>query len=308
MAELDVVVSIEALEQIAPALRRFRKFVAEHLQRVKADLRQVRETLAEARSDAAHEVRQLQSEIASADEDDDTSVLERELDEARDRLRKIEYALRNMGEHTAIYEKEAERFRRVADEHIPRSEAFLARKADDLHTLHAIQPVNDEGWMGATVQIAADFAETAIQKGAEMLDLTSNPLPSGYCWVKLSDLDLVDALRDVQTPDDFRTHATYEMLCGGLETLRSAVLPAIKERGYTADSFYFTRLDETTGSNPENGARRAFESFFGDDSIALQRGPDGSPFTVINGRHRIKVARDGGWLAVPVKITGGKGR
>ena len=306
MAEPDAVVSIEALEQIAPALRRFRKFVAEHLQRVKSDLRHVRETLVEARSDAARIVRQLQSEIASADEDDDTSGLERELDEARDRLRKIEYALRNMGEHTAIYEREAERFRRVADEHIPRSEAFLARKADDLHSYHAIQPVNDQGWMGTVVQTVTDFAGTVIQIGAEMLDFTANPLPSGYCWVKLSDMDLFDAFRDVQTPDDFRAHATYDMLCGGLETLRNAVLPAIKERGYSADSFYFTRLDETTGCNPENGARRVFESFFGDEAIALQRGVAGGPFTVINGRHRIKAARDGRWLAVPGKITGGK--
>lgn len=307
MAEADAVVSIEALEQIAPALRRFRQFVAEHLQRVKADLRQVRESLVEARSDAARVVRQLQSEIASADEDDDTSGPERELDEARDRLRKIEYALRNMGEHTAIYEREAERFRRVADEHIPRSEAFLARKADDLHSLHAIQPVNDQGWMGMTAQSGADIVETAIQISAGMLDLTTSPLPTGYCWVKLSDLDLVDAFRDVQTPEDFRAHATYDMLCGGLETLRNTVLPAIRERGYSADSFYFTRLDETTGCNSENGARRVFESFFGDEPIVLQRGVDGGPFTVINGRHRIKAARDGGWLAVPVKITGGKG-
>ncbi len=304
MSEPEAIVSIEVLEEFPPALRRFRQFVAAHLQQVKADLREVRETLEEARSDTAREVRQLESEIASADDDDDTSGLERDLHESSDRLSRIGRALRNSGEFIASYEREAERLRSVMEDHVPRCEALLVRKADELRLMRAIQPENDLGWVGTALQ-NADFTEPGIHVAAGMLDLTANPLPSGYAWVKLSEMDLADALSDVQTPDDFRPYATYDMLRCGFDILRSTVLPAIAERGYTADSYFFERLDQSANRDPGQGARCVFDSFFGDGHLAVQRTPNGGPLTVINGRHRIKVAKDAGWTAVPVKITGG---
>ena len=115
-------------------------------------------------------------------------------------------------------------------------------------------------------------------------------------------------MRDVQTANDFRAFASYDALRGALETLRTTVLPAISEQGYTADSFFFSQLDKARGADPAQGSRRTYESFFGGDAIAIQRSLGGGLLTVVNGRHRIKAALDAGWVAVPVKITGGTSR
>jgi hypothetical protein len=308
MAESDIVVSIEALEEMPPALRAFRSFVADHLYRVQSDLRRVRETMKEARSDASREVRRISSEIDCADEEDDTSGLEYDLSEARERLSRIERATRNTDGLVAAYEREAGRMRLTMENQVPRAESHLMRKIDELHSMHAIQSGDQAGWGGgaagassAVSQAAACAADVADAAG---VDLTASPLPSGYAWAKLSDMDLDDALTDVRTAEDFRPHATYDMLTNGLGMLQSTVLPAIAQHGYTADNFFFDRQDAASGRDPEHGARRVFDSFFGSDAIALQRGANGK-LSVINGRHRLKVANDAGWLAVPVKITKG---
>ena len=53
----------------------------------------------------------------------------------------------------------------------------------------------------------------------------------------------------------------------------------------------------------QSGLLRVYEAFFGDDVIHLGRGRRDKLFGVDSGRHRIKVAMDAGWTAVPVKMS-----
>jgi hypothetical protein len=68
-------------------------------------------------------------------------------------------------------------------------------------------------------------------------------------------------------------------------------------------SEYFAELDRK-GSVPfADGMQRVFDAFLGRWSpIYLCRGSEGGKYTISNGRHRIKIASDLGWLAVPAQV------
>ena len=89
----------------------------------------------------------------------------------------------------------------------------------------------------------------------------------------------------------------------GFETLYTEILPAINDPTNPANKDTFRRRDEDEMVPYEKGTLRIYEVFFGDDGIHLDRGQNDKLFSIDNGRHRIKVAMDAGWTAVPVKMT-----
>jgi hypothetical protein len=146
-----------------------------------------------------------------------------------------------------------------------------------------------------TKQVTSDIL------AADFIDLMSQPIPSGFQWLRLDELKLDEVLAEVKSAEDYRPHATYEDMQSGLQKLREKVLPAIAAQGYAADSFMFSQMDRQAGVKFEDGSQKIFEAFFGDDAIAVQLDPITGKYDVSNGRHRIRAAVDSGWLALPVK-------
>lgn len=315
MAESEIIVSTEVLEDLQHGLKRYRAFLLDHLREVKAEMRRLRENLEESRRDAANHVYSCQAAIDAADEEEDTSSLYDDLSEAEQQLHQVQRMQRRMDELAGDYQREAVRMHKIADEHLPKSCALVEKKHDAMRNLLGLQSDGMgvlTGFIGTGIQMMAELTGAAIDAGAELtdsamsavaglLDFTSKPIPTGFQWMKLDEVKLHEILAEVKSAADYRPHATYDTMIKGLETLRENVLPTIASHGYAADSFLFSRMDRKAGVAYEDGTQRVYDAFFGEDAIAVQLDPSTGKFDVINGRHRIKAALDAGWLAVPVK-------
>lgn len=309
MGESEIFVSTEVLEEVQAGLRSWRTFLADHLREVKSGLRVITENLEEERRDAVRNVEHCQELIDSADDDEDTSDLHADLQDAREELQRITRMQGRQDELIGSYQREAVRMQHLISGHLPRSLDVLRQAEDSLHGLRAVQ-LADMGMPGscggaslmAGVTTATTHNTIAAEEG--LLDYTTQPVPSGFQWLKLEQVKLDEVLQDVRSARDYREYADYETMINGLAILRDKVLPTIAAEGYAADSFAFSRLDRKEGVPQDKGSQRVYEAFFGDGCIAVEMDPRTGKYEVHNGRHRIRAAYDAGWLALPVKITG----
>jgi hypothetical protein len=106
-------------------------------------------------------------------------------------------------------------------------------------------------------------------------------------------------MNNLPSDDDYKKVPKAEME-RGFAILQRDILPAIKQCG--ADSDYFYELDRQSGQSPNRGLQSVYDAFFGGEPITLDSGLDGAGYNVTSGRHRIKVARELGWPAVPAKL------
>lgn len=64
---------------------------------------------------------------------------------------------------------------------------------------------------------------------------------------------------------------------------------------------YWAKIDKAKGLEYSNGYQRIYESFYGNDPIRIER--DGDKHTVINGRHRVWLAKQMGIKTLPASIV-----
>ncbi|GAB3904125.1 hypothetical protein GCM10029964_097160 [Kibdelosporangium lantanae] len=114
--------------------------------------------------------------------------------------------------------------------------------------------------------------------------------------VNLAEID--DSGSGVTGPLDF-TKLSYEDTRTALTRLEEVIIPAVRA-GAGVDRM--RELDAQAGlaDHPASYVR-TYEGFFGSTGIKLACGPDGR-FTVVNGNHRIRAARDAGVDALPVVV------
>jgi hypothetical protein len=85
-----------------------------------------------------------------------------------------------------------------------------------------------------------------------------------------------------------------------LDSIELPIIATAKDK-HPRDAF--RDLDEKSGVTYENGLLRIYEAFFGQqDYIYLERPRGSSSFSITNGRHRVKVAQDLGWDAIPARV------
>ena len=91
-------------------------------------------------------------------------------------------------------------------------------------------------------------------------------------------------------------------MVNGLRRLAAEILPRINANPDTLDRDSFRSLDETTGERYEDGLQSIYEAFFCEEFVYLERQRGQEQFEITNGRHRIKVALDLGWDAIPARV------
>jgi hypothetical protein len=129
----------------------------------------------------------------------------------------------------------------------------------------------------------------------------SRDAPSEREWVDRSiqdvpvdQVDLSDS--PVKDTDDFHKVSREEMV-EGFRKLEEEVRPAVAEG---ANGDHFSRLDQERGLDYEHGYRRVYDAFYGNSAIRLEKA--GDDYNVINGYHRLAVARELGLSTVPARV------
>jgi len=138
---------------------------------------------------------------------------------------------------------------------------------------------------------------SSIGSGAAL----STSQPTGSTWVDSGTnyvpiAELPDP-QDINGENDFKKVPMTEMKAG-LEKLQE-MLPIV-ERGEGTSKDYWASFDTQKGLDYEHGYQRIYEAFYGDDAIRLNH--NGNQYDIVNGRHRIWLAKRMGITNLPARV------
>lgn len=299
MSEGAANVQSAAIADLDTALGRFAQASLERMRAAETAIRRAAEQLEDRRSELRREVRQLSDEITNADEDEDTSSTRHRLEEAEEALAKIRQCQRNVEASVERYRRASRKLEELSTGITVEARAYLRSVREDLADYFALQKDGASGPNGVSDQ--SIDARLATEAAPDVFDPTLFVLPPGHQWVSIDEIDTVRELADVRSREAYEK-VSYDEMRRGFDILRQEILPAISGSTHGASSEPFARRDLADGVSYSQGRQRVFDAFFGTDAIYLSRGRDEDLFSVTNGRHRIKVAMDAGWTAVPVRV------
>ncbi|MBP1468940.1 hypothetical protein EYB53_024745 [Candidatus Chloroploca sp. M-50] len=116
--------------------------------------------------------------------------------------------------------------------------------------------------------------------------------------IQMIALDQIDLSTSTVTgSQDFRKVSVQEMI-EGFHKLQHVVAPAVAQG---ADGDDFAQMDAAQGLDYAHGYQRIFDAFYGDSHIRLEK--IGTTYTIINGQHRLFIARQLGVKAVPASVV-----
>ena len=300
MSDAAANVQSAAIADLETALGRFAQASLERITLAETAIRRTVEQLESRGSELRLELRQLEDEITNAKEDEDTSWTRHRREEAEVALAKVRHWQRNIDASVERYRRESHRLEELSTDKTVEARAYLRSLREDLAAYFALQKDGSNGFVG----IRGDSIDThtTTEAGPNVFDPTVFVLPLGHQWVRIDAIDTVRELADVQSREAFEK-VSYDEMRRGFDMLRREILPEISDPSKGANSDTFASRDLADGVTYSQGLQRVFDSFFGTDAIHLSRGRDAKLFSVTGGRHRIKVAMDAGWTAVPVRLT-----
>lgn len=251
---------------------------------------------------------------------------ERAVGAARQRLREAETKLRQVRKsqsrlETAInqYQRHANRLQSLANSHTPRACAFLDRALADLERYlstetpstggsaftpmkqTAVSLPNRSENVSSTINLASDQSDkTWVEPSRQNVKASGQ---SGKTWVErgiqnVKVSDLPDP-KDITSKEDFHK-VSLEDMQSGLERLPE-MLPLI-ESGEGNSRDYWATVDEQRGLSIANGYQRVYDAFYGESNV-IRLNRDGNQYSIINGRHRIWLAKRMGIETLPASIA-----
>ncbi|MDB5073668.1 MAG: hypothetical protein JWM87_4779 [Candidatus Eremiobacteraeota bacterium] len=295
MGDRSVQVRSESLAKLELAIGRFANRCGERMNAADNVIRRIDDSLLTRRRQLRRTVERLEDAIARARDDEDTGALEHRLDDAQTALQTVERHQHALDDAVERYRREARNLEHVTTGTTLAARAYLRGLIDDLAAYFAVRP---DG-MGGARERGAPVADCdgGVRDTRAAYDPTAFALPDGFRWVRIMEIDISE-LAGIRDASAF-AKTPYAEMRRGFNVLRCEVLPRMNDAQNPARDDDFARHDAASGTPYEHGLQRVYEAFFGADAIRLERADDGVPFGVTNGRHRIKVAIDAGWDAVP---------
>lgn len=289
--------SLQSVADLDDALGRYADRATKCLERVEANLRWQLSELAQRREEAEGQVRACRSKCASGSDQDDEEA-DREYREAKDRLQQIRRWERRTLEAEQTYRAVASRFERTLTDQIPKAQVTLRAKSADVSAYLAVQLDGDLLPSSQTVSPRADQGAAPNTETPQLDAIVRFSLPAGFRWVSLEHI----SRRDDLGPKEGFSKVSENDMRRVFGTLRRQLLPYLQLH-MEANAGTFREIDGLTAAGIPKARQLAYEVFFGDGAIVLDWFEAYAAFSVTNGRHRIKVARDLGWPAVPARVA-----
>ncbi|MBX2997694.1 MAG: ParB-like nuclease domain-containing protein [Caldilineaceae bacterium] len=244
--------------------------------------------------------------------------LEQAVQEARRRLalaqaeeRMASQARQAVQAEVEAYQREASRLRALLQNEMPKAVATLRYKATVLRSYTG--GVSAGGGMagalafgagmfvgaaiGAAGQGEADSVEAAAQTLLTFPEGAEPPIQQLHPEIRTVSLDQID-LSDssVQSEADFHKVSHDEMVVGltKLQQVQRWIAQGVTDQT-------LRDIDAEQGLSGAQGYHNIYKIFYGDSAIALAK--VGDRYEVINGYHRLAVARELGWTTIPARIV-----
>jgi hypothetical protein len=306
----------ERLQQFHAALAEFITRFGQQVSALEVQHSRASEFLERRHTALASRVADLEELLSTADEDTDTWAIEQELEEAQSELEEtIECKVRANAARTR-YHQQAARIRGLLQSGIPQGRSFLQRKIDVLHEIVAIAPpeISTAGGSIAATSATAGAAPSSAGAGAspglivEALSYSSimefYPLPQGFRWIRLDQIAPAE-LEPARNIAESRKESFANMK-KGFAILQQEILPALSKMSSDQAHDYFRSQDVSAPRADGLFRQNVFSAFFGRSApevIRLEKRRSDSSYTVVNGYHRIHVAMELGWKAVPANAV-----
>lgn len=249
---------------------------------------------------AQHEVYHWEIALEVAEYDEERERARFSLGVAQERLERVRNWQASVRDEYEVFRSQLKRFERLLDQVIPRGRNFLRSRSEELVTYGAVQPGLAASGAAGVSSSGSVFTATSETASAVPMRLTDHLLPTGFRWVPLAEVSEAD-LDGVSSKDSYRK-VEYDKMATGLRRLVEEILPRIQSNADRVGSDTFRGLDEVSGEGFENGLQQVYDAFFGKDYVYMERRRGEETFRVTNGRHRIRVAIDLGWDAVPARV------
>lgn len=311
--------SVAALENLKGALARFGGEAQTMLQAARQEIRRVEEWLQGRLAYWQAEVQRRQEELRLAEatlarcraagyRDPRTGAYytppciaeQQAVQQARLNLQKAQAELDNVrqwkyrvDEAASAYSIQAEQLNRLLSGDLSNATAFLGTRIGEL-----------QAYLAAAPPATASAPPPSSPLGSAGPALSQGGVGGGT-WVdtgiQMVDLDRIDLSNSpVANMGDFHKVSAQEMQ-EGLRKLEDVVAPAVAQG---ADGDYFSRLDTAQGLDYAHGYRRIYDAFYGQDCIRLDQ--VGDHYQVVNGYHRLFLARQMGIKSLPARVIAPK--
>jgi hypothetical protein len=313
MTDVINVTSFEALQMLEARINRFSSRVSDALDEVEHVIQRKMESLDHIVLERKREVARWQRAYDEADpEDDDISYFSRRLDDAQEELDKAKRWRRRVEQAYATYAGKAKEARSLCTSNAARARAVLKEKIESLHEYANLKvesvtgiPVGSDSQAPGIGGAVFAVAEEMIGRGFDTLEtsvelLTNFLLPTGFTWIGLDRIE-TGGLVEVPGDDEFRKLPKSDMI-EGINLLRTRILPAIQNDPSGANEDYFSELDRQEGRIGANSLRNIYDAYFRGEAMRVEPIGDGAHYRIDHGRHRLKIATELGWPAIPAKI------
>jgi hypothetical protein len=283
------------------AMGRFANVALESLQVVEQDVRRAMEEIDDRKRYGERNIRYWREAYEEAGDSEDKRYAARRLESAEDTLRRTCHLAKHLQDRIQAYQRQADKLRELATGETIKARHYLRQSLEHLQTYTSVQLSSSSGsGPSENVLINSSTSVTGAQPSNtnhQGITFTNCPLPKGYRWVGLDEVNL----KEIPDNMKFEKIDSQEMKTG-LCTLQQKVLPSIQEKP-ERDSGYFNDIDRKADREYQHGQQRVYDAFFGQDHIRLER-LEGDPcYSITNGRHRIKIAQELGWDAIPAKTV-----
>lgn len=287
--------SLQALERLDPALGAFGAQVRDAARSLETEFGPQEQRMLRHEEAAEEEVRRCREAYEAADEDDEDYWRDC-LDDAREHRARVRAWRVRIDDERRSLSRHVSRVGAI-ESRVVSGRTHLRTLIEDLRAYHSIGlDVGASGHAPPPGHAGQDYQPVS----AAAVALRGLPIPDGFEWVALDEIDLVAELDGIRSPADY-TKVSYDDMQRGMELLRTGVLPAIQanpSRGVD----YFRFLDEQNHRSGPTALGNVYSAFFGGDAIKLDR-REGERFSVTNGRHRLHLAQTLGWDAIPARTS-----
>jgi hypothetical protein len=308
--------SLERLKDFHNALVQFANRADGRISRLESQFSRARDYLSKKHTAFSHRVDMLEQMLYQADEECDTSQIEEKLDEARADLDRAIQCEAHVDAAESRYRQHLARVQAVLRSGIPEARNMLERKIGQLHDVLGV-PVNHapgrNSSVGSILSSAAMNSLEEVQSSDHQFATEPRPyspimqfysLPSGFRWISLDSIAPADLEKARIIPESKKT--SFAEMRKGFAVLQQEILPALASMS-ASQAYERFAAEDASAPRPDGLFRQnVFAAFFGGPgkaNIHLEKKRSDSFFTVIDGQHRIRVAMELGWEAIPAEAV-----
>ena len=280
------------LERLLGAFQTLPRIVDRALIEAETDATPRMARFAAAVDDARDELRSAERAAEDADEDD-ASMWEDHVEEARVRLARLEAAADDLRSALGDYRSAARELRGLDRETLAAGRDFLSGRLKALKEYDGLRLASEAGTAG-NLNSSVDGAPPSSAP-----DLPQ--LPAGFSWVP------IDRIISRDEPEALQwTKIELSVMEAGMRAFSTDLIPLLRKgKASRNDLAEFDSEHGRDGHGPVKADSLAnlHDVFFGSDSIAATLTADGF-YDLSSGRHRAQVARQLGWTHIPARLLG----